>query len=172
MRDGLGLAEYRQRLIQFHGFYGPVEDLLFDRDLVDWPEHGLQPAERRKAAWLATDLAHFGVDDPAALPVCESLPTVDGTARAFGCLYVFEGATLGGRVISRHLLRTLGLDAGNGARFHSGYGELGPSRWESFRISLTRFAAGRDIDAAVVDGACDTFESLLQWCRLPVGTHD
>ena len=39
------------------------------------------------------------------------LPPLETQADAFGCLYVLEGATLGGRVISRHIERALGLDA-------------------------------------------------------------
>jgi heme oxygenase len=40
-----------------------------------------------------------------------------------GTLYVIEGATLGGQVISRHLYRHLGFSANAGARFFNGYGD-------------------------------------------------
>jgi heme oxygenase len=52
-----------------------------------------------------------------ALPQYHDLPDIEDWPRMLGCLYVLEGATLGGQIISRHLQRTLHIDAINGAAF-------------------------------------------------------
>ena len=47
-------------------------------------------------------------------------------------LYPIEGSSLGGQVISRHLLQNHGLTMNKGARFFNGYAENTPMRWEEF----------------------------------------
>lgn len=165
MRDDLDLATYRLRLTQFDGFYRPLESFLFDSGVCDWARFGLQPDERRKSGWLARDLACLGADDVRATASAAELPRIDSPEQAFGCLYVLEGATLGGRVISRHLRNTLGLEPETGARFHYGYGERGPLMWQTFGSSLNQFATGPADERRILGGACATFESLARWCR-------
>lgn len=171
MAPGLSLADYSRRLRRYHGFYAPIEPLI--AAAADWPHWRLDMTARAKTAWLAADLACLG--DPAepgelgeaasmAGPLCSALPPLDTAAAAFGCVYVLEGATLGGRVISRHIERMLGLDATRGARFFHGYGEHTGTMWKAFRAALSAFAdkpAGED---KVVASAIATFAALRAWC--------
>ena len=62
----------------------------------------------------------------------------EGFARAAGCLYVLEGATLGSRVILGLLGRAWKRPAGDATRFFQGYGPLTGERWA---------ALGRDLQA-------------------------
>jgi heme oxygenase len=57
---------------------------------------------------------------------------------AVGCLYVLEGATLGGQFISRHLA-TLGIGPANGGLFFHGYGAKTGEMWKSFQTNATGF---------------------------------
>ena len=81
-----------------------------------------------------------------------------------GLTYVLEGATLGGRVISRHIERVLGLDAAHGARFFHGYGEQTGAMWKAFRAALSAFADQPTQEDQVVASAIATFAALRVWC--------
>ena len=168
MAPGLGLIDYQRRLQRYHGFYAPIEPLI--AAAADWPRWGMDISARIKTPWLAADLACLAgrdaLDEAASemLPVCSTLPPLDTAAAAFGCLYVLEGATLGGRVISRQIERGLGLDATCGARFFHGYGERTGAMWKAFRASLGAFADTSSGEDQVVASAIATFTALRVWC--------
>ena len=168
MAPGLSLTDYHHRLRRYHGFYAPIEPLI--AAAVDGSRWGLDMAARTKTSWLAVDLAFLGDSEeagglpPTALPLCTALPPLATQADAFGCLYVLEGATLGGRVISRHIERVLGLDAAHGARFFHGYGEQTGAMWKAFRAALSAFADQPTQEDQVVASAIATFAALRVWC--------
>ena len=96
----------------------------------------------RKTALHIDDLKALGAtpDFLARAPLCRELPDVASSARLFGCLYVIEGATLGGQVITRHLHTHLGLTPACGASFFSGYGAQTGSRWKAVGALLNAYA--------------------------------
>ena len=173
MRDDLLLADYRRLLEQYFAFYAPVETQLAGV-LVAVPLGGLEFETRRKLPLLRADLAALGGPAADTLAVCDALPPLHTPAQAMGCLYVLEGATLGGMVIGRHVQRTLGLTPDCGARFFHGSGARTAEMWRAFRAALAEFAADADADApeaaanatadAVVESANETFRSLRHWC--------
>jgi heme oxygenase len=80
-----------------------------------------------------------------------------GAGAALGGLYVLEGATLGGRVIAKHLRRCLGPALGS-AGFLDFHGEHSSAAWKRFASILDSLPAhGRMDPAEVVSGACMTF---------------
>ncbi len=80
---------------------------------------------------------------------------------ALGCLYVLEGATLGGQVIVRRL-RDLPREALLSAFFTS-YGQDVGAMWQAYREFLTGYAEGRDEDDVIVESACATFATIGAW---------
>jgi heme oxygenase len=68
---------------------------------------GLGPEVRPKLPALLADLADLGCPGPRA-PPARPVPVPPDLGAAAGGAYVLEGATLGGRVIARHLRRRLG----------------------------------------------------------------
>lgn len=158
---GLGLAMYRQRLARFYGFYQPLEVELH-RSSSAVP--GLSDlAARCKTPWLVTDLALLGVN-PAALPLCTLLPDLRTAEARYGCLYVLEGATLGGQLIGRQLRERLGIEPHSGGRFFASHGDRTGSMWHSFRAALAAFAEQSSAPQAIIEGATLTFECLRRWC--------
>jgi len=160
-------AEYRRVLERFWGFCAPAEDRLARSRA--WQGLGLDGAPRAKRPRLDADLRHLGHDDAslADLPRCDRLPRLDSVARGAGYLYVFEGATLGGALIARHLDRTLGYTRTGGAAFFGSYGdEVGPM-WKQFTGALDRYAEQAAAEAEIVDAACETFSLLEQWLLTP-----
>lgn len=159
---GIDRPTYRAYLGRLLGFYEPVEAAL-DRHppAPDWPE-------RRKVPLLKADLRALGLDDAriAALPRCHRIPDLDDRAATLGCGYVLEGATLGGRLLRRHLAATWGVpEDGPGLGFFSIYGESGGSRWRDYRAALTEAAGlgGAEVEDKMISAAVDTFEDLRRW---------
>ena len=157
----LALPEYTRLLAAFHGFYRPLEAQLVPIASriasLDWPQ-------RRKTHLLEADLAVLGAATDAvnALPACSRLPSPSDEAGTLGCLYVLEGATLGGQVSLRALHKTLGIDGASGAAFFSSYGnEVGP-RWRRFLECLATLERADEIDTAA-RVAAQTFQSLESW---------
>lgn len=140
------------------GLEARIEDSLFADALPDY-------GQRRKLALLASDLAAFGVTGAALerLPRCETLPDCPDTATAFGCAYVIEGATLGGRTLLPVVEAKLGLSSANGAAFLASYGAAVSTMWQAFGAALDRWCAdpGRRDQAAAA--AVATFYSLEGW---------
>jgi len=157
MDPALSLAGYRRLLARFYGYYLPLEARL-----VAWSKaeaRGLDYAERVKVSELECDLIALGdtAGTIARLPRCAALPALTTEAEALGCLYVVEGSTLGGQVITRRLL------AENGVAFFNGYGaETGP-RWKAFGAWLEERASQLDQDDAIIEGANETFRTLGEW---------
>jgi len=156
MSDTLTVAGYRCTLERFHGFYRPLEAGLR-------AVGGLDLTERRKTPLLEADLRALGVTDVANLPICLDLPPYATAAQAFGCLYVLEGATLGGQLISQSIHRTIGVTPETGGRFFRGYGDRTAAMWKAFRAALSGFAAAPDDQDQIVSAAKDTFMKLHRW---------
>src|SRR5262245_27999590 len=89
-------GSYVNLLAAFYGYYEPLERALLR--VAQLPTVIVDLAARRKVALLERDLAELDVD-PAKLPQCDQLPALDSCGAAVGCLYVVEGATLGGQII-------------------------------------------------------------------------
>ncbi len=149
-------ASYRTLLAGFAGFYGPLEPLIARAGLARW---GYDAAARRKSGWLAADLAALSC--PAEPPICADLPSAATPSRAFGCAYVLEGATLGGRHISR-LLEASAVPP-DARRFFASYGRDTGARWREFCAALEAFAATAGETGEILAAAAETFTSLSAW---------
>ena len=161
--ETLTLASYTRRLEQFYGYYRPLEaQLLVARNnLAEW----LDVEPRSKARFLQDDLSALGRASADSLPLCRELPELGGPAECFGCLYVLEGATLGGVLISRHIRENLGITPDTGGRFFNAYGERNGAMWHEFRAALTSFAEVSDDHELIITAARTTFETLHHWCE-------
>lgn len=159
----LARQAYREFVHLFFGYYEPLEQKLMAQPC--WESIGFDYTERRKTPRLAQDLLALGDSAEAmeGLARCQNLPALCSPGQVLGCLYVIEGATLGGQIISRHLASGLGLNATSGASFFSGYGPQTGSRWKAF-CAMLEANAGQDGDHHdMVDSARQTFETLGQW---------
>jgi heme oxygenase len=155
--------DYRKLLEKFYGFYVPEEAALQPVCDASLPE--IRFEGRRKARLLLRDLAALGLSRQQieALPLCDRIPEIAGPAEALGCLYVLEGSTLGGQIISRHLQSALGIRPENGGAFFASYGARVGVMWRTFGAVLTSYAARENQDAAIVQSACDIFAALEVW---------
>jgi heme oxygenase len=159
LREDVTPAEHRELVRRLYGFYRPWEERAVP--VLEAGHPGVMRG-RAKTPLLARDLGRLG-EPPEALdrlPHCSRLPSLTTLPMALGSMYVLEGATLGGQVVSRHLARTLGPTAG--ISFFDSYGpEVGPM-WRRFGEALTAHA-GPETDETIVDSARETFLRLHDW---------
>ena len=160
----LSRQSYHRIVSRFFGYYEPLEARLLS--LPWWHEIGVDyAAERRKTPRLESDLIALG-ETPEALarlPRCAELPAVASIPQVFGCLYVIEGATLGGQLISRHLQAHLGLSPASGAAFFNGYGVQTGRRWQAFGATLTALVQRTGGEDDIIASANDTFATIDEW---------
>ncbi len=159
--ETLTLDAYRLTIERFHGFYLPLEAGLVK--IGGWMERGLDLTERQKTLLLKNDLQALGVSDPEMVPVCTVLPPHGTVAAAFGCLYVLEGATLGGQVIMPLLRNRLGITPETGGQFFRGYGDRTGAMWQAFRAVLTASVVKPCEADEAVAAAKETFLKLQHW---------
>jgi len=154
---------YKSLLKQFYGFYRPLEMHL--GSVMCPPGFLANFTARRKTPLLEKDLLFLDLPERElrALPQCQKLPTVESEAQAFGCLYVLEGATLGGQIISKYVADKLGYERERGATFFKSYGAEVRAMWCAFCQALREYATAHDADDEVVAAAVDTFDKFDQW---------
>jgi heme oxygenase len=152
-------ADYVNVIRRMYGIYRPLERSL--RFVDGWNRVPVDLPSRMKTHLLQADLEALGVDK-AGLAICRTLPPLRSLEAALGCLYVLEGATLGGQVISRELVTKLGIDATTGAAFFHSYGGEVKSRWREFTGAVTEFSATCRV-AEIVTGASNTFAAFDDW---------
>lgn len=162
LHPSLTLGAYRRIIERFHGYYQPLELAL--QRTPGLVELGLDLPRRLRTPLLRRDLEALVGPPVEDLPTCHALPVIDGVSAALGCLYVLEGASLGGQVITRHVRATLGVTPGHGCAFFFGDGEQTRAHWKGFVNLLERFGAVHpDAHAGVLVAAIATFQTLRCW---------
>ncbi len=148
---------YGALLTKFYRFYNAMEAQLPAAELK---AAGFDIEERRKLPLLERDLTSLGLleEAKAAANLKPATPSLDTAAKAFGAIYVMEGATLGGQVITRHLRDHLGLSVEEGGAFFNSYGPMVGPMWKAFGEAVTEFAEKNNDDDAIVDTAKETFD--------------
>ena len=161
MRDDFSLEDYRKLLVRFYAFYKSYDEKLCEslkENPIDFYEE-----KRFNTPRLVADLKSLGMTggEISELETFDDLPAMDSPEKTFGSLYVIEGSTLGGQVISRHLKEKFGFDESSGAAFFSGYGKDTGKMWNNFREAVTAFADGDGINREeIIKAANETFEKI------------
>ncbi len=167
------LSGYRGLLERMLGLYLPLEAAL---GRLDWREAGIQLDERSKVGLLRADLTALSSIPPgdsaetfvrpeSPPPVTLTIPNFRTLSSGFGCLYVLEGATLGGQFIVRHVGRSLGVRPGNGASFFGSYGPRVGAMWQAFGQAATAFCTSSERIDEAVSAALSTFQTFDAWMK-------
>ncbi|MFC5410119.1 biliverdin-producing heme oxygenase [Larkinella bovis] len=160
LRSGTLAPEQYTHLMQIHGLFHHALETAIDRHPVFF--EGYQPDERRKSAWLATDLAALDASLPDLRP---DLFADWSPVELLGAAYVGEGSMLGGKVVFHHLQKSPALQPLlQNARFYRGYGPGMMDKWKAFGVLLAaRPEAEHD---TVVEAAKWTFRTYQKLFRL------
>jgi heme oxygenase len=156
------VSTYRSHLQGMWGFHAAIEPRLKASRFRDYlADH----EDRRKLPLLERDLVVLGATPTsvALLPHCRSIPDCEDPAAAFGCAYVVEGATLGGRTLLPLVERKLGLTADSGAAYLASYGEAVEERWRAFGNALNSCCSTDQDVSLAATAAAATFSALEVW---------
>jgi heme oxygenase len=146
-------------LDRFHGFH-----LVWEEAMAAAPRFGVLMAQRSRLAHLRTDRLALGASEAelARTARCEAARALAGsTAAALGSLYVMEGSTLGGQVISRALAEAPWLPPG-GLTYFNPYGDRTGAMWRSFKAAAALICRP-GLEPAAEAGAVATFDLLCGW---------
>jgi heme oxygenase len=152
----------RRVLERFYGFHAVWEAAMARTRAADFA------AERSRLSHLHADLERLGCTeaDLASLARCEPAADVPASrAGEIGSLYVLEGSTLGGQIISR-ALKDASWAPAEGLTYFDPYGPRTGEKWRSFMAWADSEAAEEDAEA-ICAKANETFELLRAW--LPGG---
>jgi heme oxygenase len=164
--SGLDVRRYRRVLETFYGFYVPVETDVA-RLAATQPSLGFPL--RARSELIGRDLVALGLS-PAelmTLALCVDRPALTSFEDLAGCLYVLEGASLGGQVVAPLLSRRLGLTKDRGASFFAGDEERTRQRWAVIVAWLNGLPDSGASPARIIDAAKATFGAFARWAALP-----
>lgn len=144
---------YAALLNMFYGYYKGVE-LQLNQHLND--ELIPRYSSRRKGELILADLEKLGSNETPV--VSDILPVINSTPAAFGAMYVLEGSTLGGQIITRMLMNSLQMPVEN-FQFYNCYGEDSNAYWGEFIEAINSYAATLPAEQQqqIVDSANETF---------------
>ena len=154
--DRQGFARVLERFLGFH--------VVWERAISQ--HAALRPFQdgRSRMPHLRRDLAALGLTnaEQAALPGCAAAAGLaDGAAAAVGSIYVLEGSTLGGQVISRALADASWAPRG-GLTYFNPYQARTGEMWRAFGTWAEAHVAASEREEAV-QGANRTFALLQGW---------
>lgn len=151
--DSLTLAGFHHILLAFEAYYRRAEAAC----AVELPD---DVPNAPVLAWLESDLAQHRLDSWAGRLGID-LPAVDTPSKAAGYLYMKQGSTLGGSVISKHLERRLSLVPRIDQWFFAGYGHENGAKWKQF----TGWLDDNDFDETeAVATATGCFDAVAAFC--------
>ncbi len=153
-------SDYAALLGLFYSYFGGLEKLIdnaIDKSQMTDYDH------RRKTASLKSDLEYLNAPIPDFAPA-DALPKIRTHARALGALYVIEGSTLGGKIISKMVTQKLSLPHSAGLSFFNGYGADTDTMWAGFKEQLNG-VADTDAETEVINAANDTFLCFKEWIK-------
>ena len=156
------IEDYVGLLKIFYGYHKPIEECI----ATQLHESHLPDLEqRRKADWILQDLT-FSIPHNSKLPVSTNVPEINNCHQAFGALYVLEGSTLGGRGITKMLLKNQHLQLEEKqVRFFSGYGTETGAKWMNFLNYLNQQNTGCRAMEQMIGAANETFTLFKNWIQ-------
>ena len=150
-------ADYARFLALFYGYFGALELSINNcLDLTIIPDYEI----RRKTEALKTDLKMLNHENLKFAEI-DLLPVIKNHLQSLGALYVIEGSTLGGKIISKMIKGQLHTEV-LAVTFFTGYGDESVNMWNSFKQILDRITQPDEI-AIIVESANATFQKFSYW---------
>ncbi|GAA4927599.1 biliverdin-producing heme oxygenase [Mucilaginibacter defluvii] len=151
--------DYASLLKMFYGYFGGLEkhiDAAIDTTLID------DYHQRRKTSAIAEDLEALNENVPVVADG-DSLPVLTNHLQALGALYVIEGSTLGGKIISKMIVQKLDPSHGNALSFFNSYGDDTMNMWNAFKEKMNNQAQTEAEQEVVTESANSTFRHFADW---------
>lgn len=158
----LELPRYDAVLHAMYGYYAALEPRLVQLSAraLELPFPLLERTPR-----IGRDLVNLGwrPDQVQRIEPCDVLPALVQVEHLAGCLYVIEGAALGGRVIARTLHQRFRFSSERGCAFFAGDRHGVGTRWQSVLGWLAGLPASGVSADGIVQSAQETFGTLTRW---------
>lgn len=149
--------KYKKILKGFYGYYKTVEELLRSR-----PE--IYPEERWKLSTLENDLNFFNIKSESISAISSEEIPHKSLEDLLGLIYVIEGSTLGGQVLSQHFQKKFALAQNGGLSFFSGYGPQTMNKWKETKSRIEDLVQNNHLNhSALIEAAKASFSSLENW---------
>ena len=140
---------------------------VFEAQLTRYAASALLMDGRSKLHWLRQDLLALDFAGQWPLSLNQDL-VLENDACAMGVMYVVEGSTLGGKVISQRLAQHAWLIPAKHLRFFNSYGARRGKMWRDFCDALENFHQNEvTAGPAIVDGALLAFNYFEQKLLTP-----
>ncbi|MDD5158952.1 MAG: biliverdin-producing heme oxygenase [Sulfuricurvum sp.] len=150
--------DYAIYLTKLAAIHQTLEPILIG--MREWAHYEINPALRTRFALLKADLAALEQE----IPYTESTVFIDTPPTfetAIGMMYVLEGSTMGGQILSRKLSHMIGADGVPCTRYFQAYGENTMRLWGEFCQFLDCFEAKNPLlSDHVILGACAMFLTI------------
>lgn len=156
--------QYLALMKSFHGFYAPLE-LAIERALSRLTSDADKFSYVKRVGFLVNDMSDLGYRsaDIDKNPQCLQLADIVTPASLGGVLYVIEGSTLGAAQIDRAAQKILRSDTPHGRSFWAWSRANNKGQWAAINAYLDHLQDTGHSQAAIVQGANDTFEALATW---------
>lgn len=151
--------KYADYLTKIAAIHQTLEPLIVE--MSEWKKYGIDPSQRLRLPLLQADLKALGRTN--TLIESATLCSPWNFATAVGVMYVLEGSTMGGQILSRKLSHMLGDDGIPCTRYFQAYGENSMKRWGEFCQFLDLFEAANPHSCdQVILGACAMFLMIMR----------
>ena len=145
--------DYIDLLKVMYGYYKPLQEKIQPKVSEN--------ITVRYADDILNDIRDLGSSNNH-IPVCSRTPSLNSHASVLGALYVTEGSTLGGRIITKIIVKQLNLPSEKGFSFFNAYGNDTEIMWEKFKRVLN-LPRPQIEQAEVKKAAIDTFSTFNDW---------
>jgi heme oxygenase len=159
LNDQVSIVDYQNYLSALYGVtLGCETDLFpFFEDIIT------DLHARKRSGLIENDLISTGFSKSQVEAVSVYKFAFSSTAEALGAMYVLEGSNLGGRILYKHIHKSLGLTADNGCSYFWGYGENTSMMWKTFISQFSQFAIQTGQAVQIINGAVETFTIIDTW---------
>lgn len=158
MTREIELQEYTKLLQIFYQFIHPRETNI-KRTFPNFLKG------REKSGLLLADLSHLQNADSNSSVCHETSLTISTEPEVFGYLYVMEGATLGGQVITQALKQNPRLPNDVATQYFNAYGKDTRRKWLDFTRVLCEKNVTPTQHSQVLRSAVENFTALLHWLQ-------
>ncbi len=162
MTHEITLEEYKQLICYFYGFIYPCEQKILS-------QHQELLLGREKTPLLYSDLVALKCKIEKITLFSPPSTTFNTTADIFGYLYVMEGATLGGQVMLKSLMKNPQLPPDLATHYFNTYGKQTNEKWHVFTQLLKNKMSHQHEQQTAILSAMRTFTSLHQWLQMSIG---
>lgn len=151
------IEDYVQLLELMYGFYQPLQER------IDQNISSTTVANRGRQSFnIINDIKALQPAHNLQFELCSHLPALETYPSALGALYVTEGSTLGGKIITGMIAKQLGIGTDTGFSFFNAYGDNTESMWLEFKNMLNLQHTNAE-KAEMLHSAKETFTKFNDW---------